>query len=230
VNELILNVLPYTIELVAGSIILGIIIGLPLGIVSALKRNSFLDYFVRVLSLIGVSFPVFFIGAIFLILFSYQLNLFPIVGVSTLSESGGLIARLHRLFLPAFTLGLVGSAYIMRITRSSLLRIMNEKYIVTARSKGLKERSVIVRHAMRNALISVTTVIGLQISVTIGGTILTEIVFSRPGLGRLLVGAIDGRDYTLIQSGLLILAFTVVIINLLVDLTYSMIDPRIKYE
>ncbi len=230
VNELILNVLPYSIELVIASTVIGIMIGIPLGVISALKRNSFIDYCVRILSLVGLSFPVFFLGAVFLILFSYNLKLFPVVGISEVREGISITDRLHRLFLPSFTLGLVGAAYIMRVTRTSLLNALNERYIITARSKGLKERSVIIKHALRNSLISVATVIGLQMSVTIGGSILVEIVFSRPGLGRLLVGAINGRDYPIMQSGLLILSLLVVLFNLLVNISYGLIEPRIKHE
>ena len=145
-------------------------------------------------------------------------------------ELGNLAERAWHLFLPALSLGLIKSAFVMRLTRSSMLNVLHEDYVTTARSKGLKEWVVIYKHALRNSLIPVVTMISLYLAVTIGGSIEVEIVFNRPGLGKFLIGAIQERNYPVIQSGLVVLALFIVIVNLITDLSYALIDPRIKYD
>lgn len=227
VTASIAEMLPHTLILTVSGIILSILIGIPIGIISAIRRNSFIDHFSRIFALLGVSMPAFYLGILLLIFFSFKLNLFPVAGAGEFSE---LIDLLHRLILPALTLGLVQAALVMRITRSSMLDILSQDFIRTARAKGIAESLVIYKHALRNALISITTVVGLYMGYLMGGAVLTETVFSRPGIGKLLVEGIKGRDYPLVQGTLIVIALMVIIINLLVDICYRFIDPRVSYE
>jgi peptide/nickel transport system permease protein len=181
----------------------------------------------RIVALAGFSFPAFYLGVVLLLVFSVELGWFPVihqVRTGTLSE------HLLKLVLPALSLGLIQASYVTRLTRSSMLEALNEDYVRTAFAKGLRPRTVHFKHVLKNIMIPVVTAIGLYTGTILGGAILTETVFNRPGLGKLLVGAISQRDYNLIQSGLLVFAFVVVIVNLMVDLTYSLFDPRVKYE
>lgn len=223
----ILRVLPYTLELTLASLVIGAVIGVPLGAWSALHRNRWIDYVTRVGSLLGLSFPAFVSAILLLIAFSIQLRWFPVI-------SGGSRASLSdwalSLALPAINLGLIMAAYITRVTRSSMLGALGEDYIRTARAKGVPMRVIVWRHAMRNALIPVVTVVGLYLGILIGNSVLTEIVFNRPGLGKLIVGALGQRDYTLLQGLMVIYTFVIVVVNLLTDLTYGLIDPRVKYQ
>lgn len=219
--------LPYTIDLAIGSTIIGLLLGLPIGILSALKPNSILDYVTRTLALAGLSAPAFYLGVILLYLLSLRLDLFPVIGGGDLRNFGD---RLYHLFLPSLSLGLIQMSFVMRITRSSMLDIINEDYVKTARAKGLREMIVLMKHALRNALIPIATAMGLYFGTLLGGTVLTETVFSRPGIGKLIVGAIQKRDYTTLQSGLMIFAGFVVFVNLFVDLLYGYIDPTIRYD
>lgn len=227
VNLMILRMLPYSVELSLTAIMISIVIGIPIGIVSALKRNKLIDYVGRTLALLGFSTPSFYLGILLLLLFSLKLDLFPMIGGG---KEGDVISRLHHLVLPAFSLGLVNASMVMRMTRSALLETMGEDYIQTARSKGLKEIRVIAKHALRNALIPVIAVIGVYVGVTMGTAVLTEIVFNRPGIGKLLVGAVYDRDYPTIQGTLVVFATFIAIVNLLTDLSYGVADPRIRYE
>jgi len=227
VNLLILRMLPYSVELSLSAIMISIVIGIPIGIVSALKRNKLIDYLGRTLALLGFSTPSFYLGILLLILFSLKLDLFPMIGGG---KEGDVVSRLYHLVLPAFSLGLVNASMVMRMTRSALLETMGEDYIQTARSKGLKEMRVIAKHALRNALIPVIAVIGVYVGVTMGTAVLTEIVFNRPGIGKLLVGAVYDRDYPTIQGTLVVFATFIAIVNLLTDLSYGVADPRIRYE
>jgi len=227
VSQLILRMLPYSIELSLSAILISICIGIPIGILSALKRNRLIDYVGRTLALMGFSTPSFYLGILLLLLFSLKLDLFPMIGVG---ETGNLGSRLYHLILPAFSLGLVNASMVMRMTRSALLETLNEDYIQTARSKGLREMKVIYKHALRNALIPVIAVIGVYIGVTMGTAVLTEIVFNRPGIGKLLVGAVYNRDYPTIQGTLVVFAAFIAVVNLLTDLSYGITDPRIRYE
>jgi len=222
----IFQVLPYTIELTMAGIIIGVFLGVPLGILSAVRRNKMTDYLSRVFSLIGLSAPAFYLGILLLLLFAVQLDWFPIIGFS---QSGGLTRRLNHLFLPALSLGLTFAAFMARMSRSTMLEKLSADYVRTARSKGVPEFKVIFKHAMRDSLISIVTVIGIYVGVLMGGSILTETIFNRPGLGKFLVGAIWQRDYNAIQSGLVIYTSIIVLVNLAVDLLYGFIDPRIKY-
>lgn len=221
------RVLPYTLQLAFSSLLLGIVLGVPMGILTALRRNAFSDYLWRTLSLAGVSIPTFFLGILLMLLFSIKLDLFPVMGAGDVSDLGD---NLYHLFLPTLTLGLMMTAYITRTTRSAMLNVLQEEFVRTARAKGLRERIVIYGHALRNALIPLISFIGVYAIILIGNSILVEIVFSRPGLGKMMIGAIKQRDYITLQSVMVVYASLVVLINLLIDLSYGFIDPRIKYE
>lgn len=219
--------LPYTLELTLAGIIFGAILGVPLGILTALRRNRLADYLGRTFSLAGLSFPTFYLGILLLLLFSVKLGLFPVVGGGDLHD---LKDNLYHIFLPALTLGLIMTAYVTRMSRSAVLNVLNEDYVRTARSKGLREMIVIYKHALKNALIPIISVIGVYAIVLTGGAIMVEIVFSRPGLGKMMVGAMKQRDYMTLQSIMVLYAGFVVMVNLLTDLAYGFVDPRIKYD
>ncbi len=223
----VLSVLPYTLELTLASLIVGTVIGVPLGVLAAEKRDGFADWFARVFSLAGLSFPAFVSGILLLIVFSLKLRWFPVISSANLVDP---IERLRALVLPALNLGLLMVAYVTRVTRSGMLKALGEDYIRTARSKGLPSRIVVWRHAFRNALVPVVTVVGLYLGVLIGNAVLTEIVFNRPGIGKLIVTALNQRDYTLLQGLMVVTAFAVVLANILTDLTYGLVDPRVKTE
>jgi peptide/nickel transport system permease protein len=222
INALLLQSLPYTIELAAAATLIGIVIGIPLGAWAAVRRNRAPDVLGRLFALAGFSLPDFYVGVLLLIAFSLHLDWFPMLG-----GGEGLLDRLHHLVLPAVTLGLVMAAFVMRLTRTSLLEVQRRDYIRTARGKGVAERWVIFKHALRNALIPVTTGLGIYLLTTLSGTITVELVFSRPGLGQLLIGGVAARDYTMVQAGLVVFAFFVVLVNLVTDLLCAAIDPRI---
>ena len=208
---------PATFKLSLAAILIALVLGIPAGVISATRRYSWFDNFSRLFSLLGLSMPVFWTGILLIIFFSYKLGLFPVGGMGTW----------RHLVLPAFTLALPSVAMLARMTRSSLLEVLSEDYIRTARAKGLDERVVIYKHALRNALIPIITVAGLQTGQMLGGAILTETVFSWPGLGRLMVRAIFNRDFILLQGAVLVFSLAFVLINLLVDLSYGLLDPRV---
>ena len=218
-------VLPHTVDLTLAAMVIGIVIGVPVGIWAALNRNRMIDVMARLLSLIGLSFPVFVSGIFLLLAFALHWRIFPVIGSADLSDVG---ARLHRLVLPAFTLGLVMAAYITRVTRGAMLHALGEDYIRTARAKGVPWRRVVWVHGLRNASIPVVTVVGLYVGILIGNSVLTEIVFNRPGLGKVIVGALNQRDYTMLQGLMVIYCFLIVVVNLITDLLYGVIDPRVK--
>jgi glutathione transport system permease protein len=220
-------VLPWTLQLTAASILIGVVFGLPLGMWAALRRNSWPDYLGRVLSLTGLSFPAFVSAILMLLVFAIELRWFPVIGSTT---SGDWAAQLRGLALPAFNLGLIMTAYVMRVTRSSMLGVMGEDYVRTARAKGVRPLRLVVRHGLRNALIPIVTVVGLYFGTLIGNSVLTEIVFNRPGLGKLILGALNARDYTLLQGLMVVFAACVIVVNLLTDLVYGLVDPRVKYK
>ena len=224
-SEQILTVLPYTLELTAAAILIGTLLGVPLGVFTALHRNRLADYLGRIFSLAGLSVPAFYLGLLLIFVFAVQLDLFPAVGGGDLSNLG---SNLSHLVLPALALGLIMTAYVTRISRSAMLNVLSEDYVRTARAKGLAERVVLFRHALRTALIPIVSIIGIFAVSLIGSSVTTEIVFSRPGLGKLMVGATKQRDYTLLQSIAVVYAFIIVVINLIVDLVYGFIDPRIR--
>ena len=212
--------LPFTLQLAGAAILIAIFVGIPLGVVSAAKPYSVIDNLIRVVSLAGLSMPVFWTGIVFIVVFSVNLGWFPVAGTGTW----------RHLVLPAVTLALPSVAILARMTRTSVLEVLQEDYIRTARSKGLPERNMLYKHALRNALIPVVTALGLQLGQMLGGAVLTETVFAWPGLGRLTVFAIFNRDFVLVQGIVLVLALVYVVINLLVDLSYGLFDPRVSYQ
>lgn len=223
----IMKVLPYTIELTVAAIIIGLLIGIPSGVAAALQRNKMTDYLLRVFSLAGLSMPSFYLGILLLLAFAVQLDLFPIIGFT---RSGSFLDRLHYLFLPALSLGLNKAAFVSRVTRSNMLERLGSDYVRTARAKGLSEYKVIFKHTLKDCMIPIVTVSGVYVGVLLGGAILTETIFNRPGLGKFLVEAISQRDYNAIQSGLVFYGILIVLVNLAVDIIYGFIDPRVKYE
>ncbi len=212
--------LPNTLYLAFASILVATIFGVLTGIIAGVKQNSKFDYLSMLIALFGLSMPVFWLGLMLMLLFSIQLGWFPAVGAESFKH----------LVLPAITLGANSTAIIARMTRSSMLEVIRLDYIRTARAKGLAEKVVILRHALKNALIPVVTVIGLQTGTLLGGAVLTEIVFAWPGIGRLLVEAILSRDYPVVQGVVLVVATMFIFINLIVDILYSYLDPRIRYH
>jgi ABC-type dipeptide/oligopeptide/nickel transport system permease component len=200
--------------------VIALSMGVMLGIFSAVKPNSYFDGTNRIISLFGLSMPVFWIGLVMIVIFAYWLRLLP---------TGGTGSWKH-IVLPAVTLSLPSIAMVSRMTRSSLLEVLKEDYVRTARAKGLSEKVVILKHALKNALIPIVTLSGLQLGQLMGGAILTETVFAWPGLGRLMIRAIFARDYILLQGTVLVFALAFVLINLIVDLSYSFLDPRVSYK
>lgn len=218
-------VLPHTIDLTLAAMVVGIVLGVPAGVAAARRRNGWVDVAARLLSLIGLSFPVFVSGIFLLLVFALHWRVFPVIGNANLSDPGD---RLLKLVLPATTLGLVMAAYITRVTRSAMLQVLGEDYMRTARAKGVPGRQVIWRHGLPNAAMPIVTVVGLYVGILIGNSVLTEIVFNRPGLGKIIVGALNQRDYTMLQGLMVIYCFLIVVVNLLTDLAYGVIDPRVK--
>ena len=221
------NALPHTLELTFISLLIGMVTGIPLGIFLALKRNSFWDYLGRFFSLAGLSFPSFYIAVLLILIFSMKLDLLPVMGVGA---AGDFWDRMHHLVLPSLTLGLLMMSYLTRMTRSTMLDVLGADYIRTAHAKGLKKIKVIFKHALKNASVSVVTVLGIYAGILIGSSVMTEIIFNRPGLGSLIVGSMLNRDYITINSIMTVYAAIVIFINLITDLSYGLIDPRIRYE
>jgi len=211
---------PRTVRLALASIVVASLIGVPAGILAATRHLSWLDTLVMLVALVGVSMPVFWLGLNLILVFSVRLQWVPAFGYETW----------RHLLLPSVTLGAASAAIVARMTRSSMLEVLGQDYIRTARAKGLAERVVVNRHALRNALIPVVTVLGLQLGTLLSGAVLTETVFAWPGIGRLLVDAVLARDYPIIQGATLLIAATFVALNLAVDLLYGLLDPRIRYE
>lgn len=219
--------LPATLELTISALILTVVMAIPIGLISAVKQYSIIDNITTFLALFWVSMPFFWLGLVLILLFSVNLRWLPISG------RGGMIftvSGLAHLILPAFTLGAPQIALLMRLTRSSMLEVLNEDYVKTARSKGLREGTVLFKHAFRNGLISIVTLIGMRIPWLFGGAVVTETIFAWPGIGRLMVQAVFERDYPVVQGTVLIIAILVVLSNLFVDILYVYIDPRIKYD
>ena len=212
--------IPYTAMLGAAALIISTFLGLLFGVIAAIMRDSVFDRVTTVFFLIGLSTPSFWAGLLFIIFFAVYLGWLP---------AGG-YAGFRSVILPAITLSIPAAAVISRMVRTSLLEVLNENYVRTAKAKGLAPFRVIVRHALRNALIPAVTVIGLQVGYLLGGTVVVETVFSWPGMGQLIVTAIYGRDYMMVQGAIMLLAFTFICVNLLVDLLYTYLDPRIKYD
>ncbi len=211
---------PRTVRLAVASILVASVIGIPAGILAATRRQSWVDTLVMAVALVGVSMPVFWLGLNLILVFSVRLGWLPAFGYETW----------RHLVLPAVTLGAASSAILARMTRSAMLEVLGQDYVRTARAKGLAERVVVNRHALRNALIPVVTVLGLQLGTLLSGAVLTETVFAWPGIGRLLVDAVLARDYPVIQGAILLIATTFVLLNVAVDVLYGFLDPRIRYE
>jgi len=218
-----------TLLLMGTSMVIGIMIGVTLGVISAVKQYSFLDNVLTVFAFLGVSFPVYLAGLLALYLFALRIPWFPAGGLSTPGEPFSLTDRLHHLILPATIISINYIASTMRYTRSAMLEVMTTDYVRTARSKGLRENAVILRHGLRNALLPVVTIIGAYVPNLIGGAVFIESIFSWPGLGRLYLDGINSRDYNLIMAMTLILAIVIMIANLITDIVYGLIDPRIRY-
>lgn len=218
-------VLPHTVDLTLAAMLVGIALGVPAGVAAARHRNGWIDVAARLLSLVGLSFPVFVSGIFALLAFALHWRIFPVIGNANLMDPAD---RLLKLVLPAATLGLVMAAYITRVTRSAMLGVLAEDYMRTARAKGVPARRIVWRHGLRNAAMPVVTVVGLYIGILLGNSVLTEIVFNRPGLGKIIVGALNQRDYTMLQGLMVIYCFLIVVVNLVTDLTYGFIDPRVK--
>jgi ABC-type dipeptide/oligopeptide/nickel transport system permease component len=220
------GVLPFTIELTFCAMVVGLIVGMPAGVWAALYRHTWVDALVRTMSLLGLSFPVFVSGIFLLLLFALHWPLFPVIGSG--GETAGLLDRVWRLVLPTITLGLVMAAYVARVARTAMIGVLREDYMRTARAKGVPWKHVVWRHGLRNAGIPVVTVVGLYVGILIGNSVLTEIVFNRPGLGSVIVSALGTRDYTMLQGLMVIYCFLIVVVNLITDLCYGLIDPRVK--
>lgn len=226
--QLIMGRFPNTLILAFTALVIAVLVGVPAGIIAAAKKNSLLDYGVMLVSLIGVSMPVFWLGVMLVLYFSVNLGWFPATGMGTWSE--GFIPFMKHLILPSITLATIPMATFARITRSSMLEVISQDYIKTARAKGLKEFLVICKHAFKNALTPLLTVMGMQISMMLGGAVLTETIFSWPGMGRLIVDAIDKRDFIVVQGTVLFIAIIFVLVNLLVDVLYKVVNPRVNYS
>lgn len=238
-----------TLELGVSAMFLAILIGVPVGVIAAVRRGSIFDHTAVSLSLAGYSMPIFWWGLMLIMLVSVQLDLMPVSGrisasvfldpsdpltgfmlIDTLlfGEEGYFLDALHHIILPAFVLATIPLAVIVRMTRSAMLEVLNEDYIRTARAKGLSRTRVIVVHALRNALLPVITVIGLQVGILLAGAILTETIFSWPGVGRWLIHGLEQRDYPVVQGGVLMVAVLIILVNVLVDISYGVADPRIR--
>mgnify|MGYP000852384215 CR=1 FL=1 len=248
VTKEILSRFPATIELALAAIIIASVFGILIGIISAVKQNSIIDYLSMVFALIGVSMPIFWLGLILIVLFAVQLHLVPVsgriqLGLEPVNITGfyildsiltgnmeALKSALSHMILPAAALGSYSTAIIARMTRTTMLEVIRQDYIRTARAKGLFERAVIMKHALRNALIPIITVIGLQLGSLLGGAVLTETVFSWPGVGSYVVDSILKSDYPVVQGAVMLMAVVFVVVNLIVDIIYAYLDPRIKYS
>nr|WP_276572532.1 ABC transporter permease [Enorma phocaeensis] len=209
-------------------LIIAALVGIPIGVESALHQNSILDYVFMVVALVGVSMPIFWLGLMLVLTFSVNLGLLPAMGMGTFSN--GVWDVVSHMILPVFCLATIPAATLARISRSSMLDTIGTDYIKSLRSRGIKETLVIWKHAFKNALPPIVTVLGLQIASAFTGAILTETIFSWPGLGTLIVNAVNGRDYSLIQGTVLFTAVVFVVINLVVDIIYAVINPRVSYE
>lgn len=218
--SIVLERLPATLELATASMVIALLISVPLGVWSATKQNSFFDIFATGGSILGKAMPNFWLGIMLILLFAVNIQIFPVSGRGTLMH----------LVLPAITLGTGIAAEMTRLIRSNMLENLGQDYIRTARAKGLKERTVVYRHALKNSMVTVVTITFIQVSTLVGGALVTEVVFAWPGLGQLLVQAVYTRDMAIVQAGVFVIAIMVIIINLLADILYRWLDPRIQYE
>src|SRR6266540_6141886 len=248
VREYIGRMFPHNLVLVLAAAVVAALVGVPIGILSALKRRSpLIDYPLRIFALLGLSMPVFWLGILLLIVFSLWLDLFPLIGGGDLDTvlamlgsgevftyPGDFLAAvgsvLHHLALPAFALGFTLAATVSRLSRSAMLEVISQDYIRTARAKGQAERMVVYKHALRNMMVPLLTIIGIFVAIALTGTVLTETVFTRPGLGRMLVDSIGARDYPMAQGAITVFTMIIIAVNLAVDLLYAVVDPRITFR
>lgn len=228
VSTVIAERLPVTLSLAGLSMLLTLSIALPLGILAATRHNSVVDQASTVMSTLGVSIPVFWLGFLLMLLFAVRLHWFPAAGYRPIST--GLLRWLSGLALPVFTLAMSQVALLVRQIRSSMLEVLGREYIVTARAKGLRESRVILKHALRNALVPIVTVIGITFALSLGGSVLVENVFAMPGIGQLITSASLRRDYPTVEGGIAFLTMLSLTANLLVDVSYTLINPRIRYD
>ena len=219
--------LPRTLELILVSTLLSVAVGIPLGVVAATYRNRLPDLFVSTVALVGVSAPVFVVGTLLLLVFGVRWGILPATGYVAFGEDP--LGHLQHLILPSVTLATLETAVVLRMTRSSMLEVLAEDYVRTARAKGLDGQVILYGHALRNALIPVLTIIGVQIGSSLGGTVLVELIFNWPGLSSYLVTGINQRDYPVVQAVVLVIAALFILLNLLTDLIYAVVDPRIRY-
>lgn len=227
VSESIATRFPQTLNLAIASMVVAVLIGVPAGIISAIKQNSWFDVSSTTVALAGISIPNFWLGAMLILIFSVELQWLPVGG---LNAPFWTIEGMKQLILPAITLGTASAAMIARMSRSAMLEVIRADYIRTARAKGVKKNVVVWVHALRNAMIPVITVIGLNFGFLLGGTIITEQVFAINGVGRLMIDAIAARDFPVVQGTVLLVATLFVVVNLLVDIIYAFVDPRISYD
>jgi len=227
ITESIWQRLPATLELTLISLVIGLVIGIPLAIIAAQNRSRFMDGFLSALVLFGISMPGFWLATLLVLLFSLNLRWLPSIGYTPILENP--LDNLRGMVLPALSLGVAFGATTMRFTRSSLLEVFNQEYIRTARAKGLREKLVVYRHALKNAMIPVITVTGIQVGRLLGGTVIIEQIFALPGIGRYVFDAISQRDYPVIQGTVLFFTIVFIVINLSVDFLYGALDPRIKF-
>jgi peptide/nickel transport system permease protein len=246
--RMVLQAFPVTFQLSVAALLVALAAGLPLGVLAGVRPGGWLDNAVLGVSLIGVSMPIFWLGLMLILVFGAHLNWLPIGGVLDIGQSvhritgmpvldaalegrwSAFSSAVRHLILPAVTLATIPLALITRITRAEVVGALNHDYVRTARAKGVRERGVVLRHALRNGMIPVVTVVGLQFGLLLSGAVLTETIFSLPGLGRLMVDSILNRDYPVVQAGAIVVALVFVIINLLVDISYAYLDPRIRYQ
>jgi len=241
VSTLIYSRLPATIELAFVSVVLAVLLGVPLGVLAAIKRQTPVDFFSMIVALLGVSMPGFWVALMLLTYVALNVGWIPMFGrggsifngfwqLITTFDGSELYDGLRYVMLPAISIGTAMMAIITRLTRSSLLEILGRDYIRTARAKGLTERVVVFKHGLRNALLPVVTVVGIQFGAMLGGAVITETVFAWPGAGRLIVNAIQQRDFPIVQGGVLMMALIFTLVNLTVDLSYAVLNPRIRYD
>lgn len=228
VTELISSRFPVTLELAILSVVVATVVAVPIGVYTAVRPGGIGDAIGNIFALMGASAPAFWVALLLIVLFAVILDWLPAGGFTRLSEDP--VAHVERMILPVLTLSAALMAVTMRLTRSSMLEVLNENYIRSARSKGLSDRRVIFLHALKNALIPVITTVGIQIGRILGGTVAIELIFSFPGMGKLMLDAIYARDFPIVQGGVLLITLSFLVINLIVDLTYAYIDPRIRYS
>jgi peptide/nickel transport system permease protein len=227
INEIVRRV-PITLNLSILALLIAVIIGIPAGVICALRRGTWIDTIVTILANLGITVPVFWLGVMLIYIFALQLRWLPVQGYT--SPFVDIVTNIRQIIMPVFCLSIFAIASITRQTRSSMLEVMRQDYIRTAWSKGLRERQIVARHALKNSLIPVVTLLGMSLSHIIGGSVLIETVFNIPGMGRMAVNAVFSHDYPIVQGFILLIAIVVLTVNLIVDISYGWLDPRIRYS